>query len=791
MYFFRFIPIVAVLLLTVFCGVAVAQTVGNKGPLIDSIEIKFDGFQPVSEEYVSGFMQLREGMAFDPSLMDQSIRALYSMGHFENVNIELVEEAEGTIKLLVQLDPKYTIGRIIFEGNENLRDGRLLNKSELETRISLDEFRVKEAADRISEFYIDKGFADVEVEYQIDRDEATGYATVTYLIAEQGKMKITKVEFEGNASIPDKKLRKVLKTKKKNWLSLLTGDGKFDEVQFKEDLNELRVYYSNEGFLDAEVEEDAVAIDFIGKKKIRLSIPVIEGQRYYVGNMSVENATIFTEGELLSAVQLQSGDVFSPEAVDAAATAVNEYYTSRGYLESRVRAERVSNLETRQIDLVFRVRESSKFYVESIEVEGNTKTKAKVIIRELALRPGDVYDMTKQQVSESRLRNTQFFQDVRLNPELTNIPGRRDLGVTVQEGRTGSLSFGAGFGSVESIVLYAEMRQSNFDLFNWRNGLQGDGQKFRVRGSLGSSSNQILVAFEEPWLFEQRLAFGAEFFRTESDYNSSDYDELRTGFELYLRRRLFELVEARASYRLEQVEIMDVARDMSKPRNEDGATENDGVADVFQEAEGGELVSKAGLTFLRDTRDSLLFTRKGNRSTWLNEWAGLGGDVEYYKIEGRTAHFIPTFDTYEQCLSIIGRLGTVIPYGENKDVPFYDRFYLGGPESLRGYDYRDIGPRDPDDPNESVGGNSYGLLSLEYTFRLAEPLGLAVFYDAGFVNAEENDFDVSNYADNWGVGARILMLGSPLKLDLGIPITSPKEVDGSSSQFHFSFGTRF
>ena len=169
----------------------------------------------------------------------------------------------------------------------------------------------------------------------------------------------------------------------------------------------------------------------------------------------------------------------------------------------------------------------------------------------------------------------------------------------------------------------------------------------------------------------------------------------------------------------------------------------------------------------------------------------MGGDVEYYKIEGRTAHFIPTFDTYEQCLSIIGRLGTVIPYGENKDVPFYDRFYLGGPESLRGYDYRDIGPRDPDDPNESVGGNSYGLLSLEYTFRLAEPLGLAVFYDAGFVNAEENDFDVSNYADNWGVGARILMLGSPLKLDLGIPITSPKEVDGSSSQFHFSFGTRF
>ena len=190
-------------------------------------------------------------------------------------------------------------------------------------------------------------------------------------------------------------------------------------------------------------------------------------------------------------------------------------------------------------------------------------------------------------------------------------------------------------------------------------------------------------------------------------------------------------------------------------------------------------------------RGILLFPRKGNRTTLANEWAGLGGDVDCFKFEGRTAQFIPTFDLYEQSLSIIGRLGTIIPYGDSETTPFYDRFYLGGPDTLRGYDHRDIGPRDNDDPNESIGGNSYGMLSLEYTFRLAEPLGLAVFYDAGFINEEENDFDVSNYADNWGFGARILMLGSPLKLDLGFPITTPDEVEGSSSQFHFSFGTRF
>jgi outer membrane protein insertion porin family len=400
-------------------------------------------------------------------------------------------------------------------------------------------------------------------------------------------------------------------------------------------------------------------------------------------------------------------------------------------------------------------------------------------------------------VSERRLKNINFFEEVRLNPESTNIPGRKDLGITVREGRTGSFTFGAGFGSVESIVIYCEVSQSNFDLFNWRSGFQGDGQKFRFRASVGTTSNQVLIAFEEPWLFEQRLAFGVETYRTESDYNSTDYNELRTGFELYLRRRLFELVEARLSYRMELVEIFDVDRNPDPTQlgadiNADGSVANDGVADVFQSAEGKDLVSKVGLTFLRDTRETLIFTRKGNRSSLKFEYAGIGGDINYYKMEGRTAQFIPTFDAFEQSLSIIARAGSVSPFGQSEIVPFYDRFYLGGPGTLRGFEHREVGPRDSDvtAPDEAVGGNSYAFVSFEYGFRIAEPLGLVVFYDWGFVNENDFDFRMSEYADNWGVGARLMLMGSPLKLDLGIPITSP-EGAGGGAQFNFSFGTRF
>ena len=443
--------------------------------------------------------------------------------------------------------------------------------------------------------------------------------------------------------------------------------------------------------------------------------------------------------------------------------------------------------------MVFRVRESEKFYVESIKVEGNTITKTRVIIRELALRPGDVFDLKRMKTSENRLRNTRYFGDVRMNPEATNVPGRRDLSVTVSEGRTGNFTFGAGFGSVESAVVYFELTQGNFDLFNYRSGFRGDGQKFRFRASLGSTSNEILIAFEEPWLFEQRLAFGVELFRTESDYNSSDYNELRTGFELYLRRRLFELVEARLSYRFEMVEIFDVDFGPDQGNdNPDGSRPGDGIADVYQAADGEtDIVSKVGLSLLRDTRNSLMFTRSGNRTTLSSELAGVGGDVNYLKLEARTAQFIPTFDKYDQTLSIIGRIGAASPYGDSDDVPFYDRFYLGGPDSLRGFEYRDVGPRDSDDEEEAVGGNSYGMLSFEYGFRLAEPLGLVAFYDWGFVNESDYDFSPSDYASNWGVGARIILMGSPLKLDLGFPLTVPDNAEDNGAQFNFSFGTRF
>ncbi|PXA04711.1 outer membrane protein assembly factor BamA [Coraliomargarita sinensis] len=793
---FRTLTLSSVLL---SCTGALAQDAAEEYPEIRRIIPEFKGFRAVSDQFIFSNVQLRPGMDYNPALIDQSIRALYSSGYFEFVEVRVEKAPEDKIDVYFELESKYTIERIRFNGNENYSDKRLARKAEIEEDVtlesgdSLDEYKVSLAADAIAAYYVKKGYPDVSVDYRISRNPETGYAIVDIDIEEGGDLRIEDIIFKGNEVFSDKKLRKQLETKKDGWFSWITGSGKFDEKQFKEDLETLRNFYRDNGYLDSVVHEDRVEFEFEGEDEVDIVITVSEGDLYYLGELSVDNNTVFTNGELLSGIKVETGEKFSPQKVDDAASTIREYYTSRGYLDSGVRAERVPNMENRRIDVVFRVRESERFYLESIRVEGNTKSKATVIIRELALRPGDVFDRQRMDVSEARLKNTNYFEDVRLNPEPTNIPGRKDLGITVREGRTGNFTIGAGFGSVESAVVYFEVTQGNFDLFNWRSGFQGDGQKFRFRASVGTESNQVVVSFIEPWLFEQRLEFGVELYRTESDYNSADYNELRTGFELFLRRRLFELVEARLSYRLELVEIFDVARNPGAPGavlNADGSITGDGVPDVFQAAEGEELISKVGLTFLRDNRDSLIFTRKGNRTSLNNEVAGLGGDVNYYKFEAKTAHYFPTFDTLEQSFSVVARAGTVTPWGNSTDVPFYDRFYLGGPDTLRGFDFRDVGPRDPDDDDESIGGNSYSMVSFEYLFRVAEPLGLVVFYDWGFVNEEDFDFSMSDYADNWGVGARILLMGSPLQLDYGIPITSP-EGSGGGGQFNFSFGTRF
>jgi outer membrane protein insertion porin family len=776
-------------------------------PVVGDIGIEFIDLKTVSREAILSRIQIRPGMEYDQQLVDRSIRTLYGMRLFDFIEARTEEMSNNQVRVVFSVQSKYRIEDIIIKGAKNITRSRLFRDMKMRVGGVLDDRFLARDADTMLELYREKGYTQATVDYSIERNPETGRGIVTFTIDEGTRLKIAKIEFVGNTAFSNGKLRRTMKTKKRWFMSWLIGGGRFDEVEFQEDLEQLRTLYLDEGYLDVSIPESNVTLEYPSKGKILITVRIDEGRRYSVGKVTFEGNELFTSMELYPFLTLLPGDAFSPTKLDEDVERIGDLYGTLGYLDTGVRPDRQANIETGDIDLVYRINEGDRFDVESIIIEGNSKTKSTVIIRELALAPGRNFNLVYMKNSEARLKNTRFFENVQLSPEPTDIPGRRNLKIRVEEGRTGNLQFGAGFSSLESVVVFFEISQSNFDFFKWRSPfLQGDGQKFRLRGSIGSRSNEVVLYFEEPWLFEQRLAGGFEIYRRESDFSSAIYDELRTGVNLFLRKRLIGIIDGQLSYTLESTNL-------------DYGPETPGNQQRLPPVIRGlvidanpRLTSKLNLTLARDTRNDLIFTSRGSRYTLSSTWAGLGGDTEYLKFETRNAIFLPVFEAGDQVLQIIARAGTFWSYAETDEllgnegegfrgqVPFYDRYFLGGPNSLRGYEFREVSPRSGA-INEPIGGNSYGFASAEYTIKIGETLRLAMFYDWGFVNQDDFDFSPIDYNDNWGFGIRLLVLGNPLRLDYGIPLTSgsfnydgdePRPVDNDEGgQFNFSFGTRF
>jgi outer membrane protein insertion porin family len=749
---------------------------------VGAVSLKFIGQASVNEQLVHANMQLRDGVDLDEAQIDQDIRSLYKTGLFEFIEVKRDIRADRIVDLVFELTPKFRVLTVRYDGNVKIKSRRLDKEIKTKSNAALDERQVKEDVTKIRDYYQKSGYNQVKVSYTIERNRSTGFGTVTFKIVEGAKVKISSVNFVGNDHATASKLRKVMETRKWNIFSWLTGTGRLKDDQLQDDLDKLRDYYRELGYLDVEIPAEKIDYRYPKSDKLILTIRVIEGRQYKVGAITITGNTIIPTDKLQAALKQTTGSVFAPSKIDKDVTALDDAYGKDGYIETRTQLVRKPNLTTGAIDIEYRIKESDKFYVESIRIEGNTKSKSVVIIRELLLGPGEVFDSVRMKNSKQILENTRFFDEVNATPETTNIPGRKNLKISVKEGRTGNLSFGAGFSTLEKAVVFAEVSQSNFDLFNRRSMFQGDGQKFRLRVQLGSVSSEARLSFEEPWLFERRLALGFEIFRSSSDYYSAVYSEVRTGAEVYLRKRLFELVEGRLSYGYQIVDIKNVDAGYNRP-------------EIYPQ--GSSTLTTVGFQLLRDTRDKLVNTTRGNRVELISSVTSsqLGGDVDYYKLEAKGSQFFYLSETQNQVLGVIGRTGAEDSFGNSSTVPFYDRFYLGGPYTLRGFKFRDVGPKAdpvkfPGTDNVPLGGNTYGFTSFEYSADIVEPLRFALFYDAGFVNSGSYDFDPSQYSDNFGFGLRLMIMGAPLSLDYGIPITSDK-TSGKGGQFNFSFGTRF
>jgi outer membrane protein insertion porin family len=754
---------------------------------VQKIEIRHVGPPAASDEFIRANIKVKAGDLYNPRSVDDDIKTLYATGLFYNIS-QGVERLPDGLALIYVLQGNLTLADIRFEGNKKYKNSKLLKKVSSKVGERLDERKLFSDAQEIQKLYQKAGYQKTKVQYKPPVvDERTGRGSVVFEITESPKVRIDQVEFVGAKAFPQKKLRKVIKTRRHWMFSWLTGSGVLKDEQFEDDKDKLTAFYQNEGYIDFEIKD--IQFENTDPKHMVIRFVIAEGTQYKVGAVEFKGNTLFTAEEIrkadkkkyLKGAKLGVGQVFSPKALDADLEAISDFYGSKGYIDTRVRALKNPNVEKGTMDLVYEIIGEDKGVsrIEKIEIKGNIKTKDKVVRRELAVSPGEVFDMVRVRITKGKLEQMQYFEKVETEVEPTEIANRKNLIVNLEEASTGNIELGAGFSSVDNLVGFVGFREGNFDLFNPPY-FRGGGQKFRINVQLGTQRKDYQITFIEPWFLNRQLQFETDLYHHDLRYYSSLYNIKQTGARLSLTKLLANQVFGvnadligTASYTLENVGI-DIVSDLAPQ--------------IIKDEPRDRLASKVGASLAIDTRNNVQLTSRGQRSEIETEFAGgpLGGETDFYKFELRSSWYFPGF--FEGHIwELRGRGGVVDNYRNSKPVPLFDRFFLGGVGSLRGYKYREVGPRDGGEP---IGGDTYWFGSVEYSVPIIERLRLAIFYDIGNVYQKAYSFTLADgqrfYNDNWGMGIRLNIprLG-PLRLDYGIPVSHDFGTSGSG-RFQFS-----
>jgi outer membrane protein insertion porin family len=741
--------------------------------MVRAIEIQYAGAQTVSREKILANMRTQVGKPFSQQAIDEDIRSLYATGDFSNVRIFGQQQGDG-VKVMVVVQGKAKISAVNIEGVTRFKPLRIRKEITAKPNDALNEATLESDRQKILDYYTTRGYTDVDVRVAT-AEEPGGTVKVTFTITEGGKTIVRAVKFEGNSAIKARDLARVVKTKPKSIFNLFTKGGRLNADQVTEDVAALREFYQNRGYIDAEVLPPR--IDRTGEK-VDVTYIVREGPQYHVGKINYDTPKVFTVEEVTRATKLREGAIYSPTGLRNDIKAIQDLYGFKGYVDFQASAN-TSPGGPQILNIQYSFDEGTQSYIEKVNISGNVRTKDKVIRREIAVAPGDVMNTVRMEASKQRLQNLNYFNKVEIYPGETLIPGRKDVNVIVDEKRTGSFNFGAGFSSIDNLLGFAEITQSNFDILHWPN-FTGGGQKFRLRVQYGVSRQDVILSLTEPYFMDRKLSVGGEVFYRKASFVSDIYDEKRYGFDLHARKAINEFAAVRFGYRLENVGIENVDND---------------VSDAIKEEEGTRWESRVSTGITIDKRDSVFLTRKGYKIDLSGYVAGgfLGGDTDIYGFDLEASKYILL--PGDTILTVNGEVASVSTWAGGDRVPIFDRLFLGGANNLRGFKFRDVGPKDRN--GEPLGGNTLVRATIEYTFPVIEKVRGAVFYDVGYVNTGSYKFTPSR-ADNGsgglnmdvGFGVRLDLPIGPVRIDYGIPLTSD-DFNSSSGKFNFNIGYQF
>ncbi len=783
-------------------------------PPIHRIDINFVGPQEVSPQLVRANISVQVGDPFQPSSVDEDVRNLYAMGQFLNIQVKQDFSADGVVLTYV-LQAKPRLGDIRFVGNKKYSAKKLGKTISSKIGDPLDEHKLFNDSQAIREKYQKAGYPNTQVKYIMSVDEAAGRGVATFEVQESPKIRIVDVVFDGTKAFPQKKLRKEIKTRRWWFLSWLTGSGKLKQDEFDEDKERLRELYFSNGYIDFEIRN--ITFEYPQTNRMIIRWDLFEGNQYKVGAITFKGTTMFPTNIANTILPMRPGDTFTPKGLERDSTFIEDFYGARGHIDvtedtGNLKVVTNPNTEHNTIDLDYGVTEGQKSYVELIQIQGNWKTKDKVIRRELAVYPGETFDMVKVKLSQRRLEGLQYFEKVSAKPQARDDleANRKNLVVSVDEKSTGNVTLGAGFSSIDSLVGFVELSQGNFDLFSPPN-FQGGGQKARLRLALGTQRTDAVASFVEPWFLGRKLALGVDLFYHKLDYLSVNnlFNESQGGGTISLTKALFnDFTIGSVNYTFQNIGILNVDPLLAPPALESQA--------------GYTMLSSVGASLAWDSRNSTTLPNKGGRIELSGTLTGgpVGGQASFYKMELRGAWYFPGL-AKGHIIEVLARTGAGKAFDDTYDIPFYQRYYLGGLYSLRGYQYRDIGPKQhtlygydyTGTVWEPVGGDTYWFGSVEYSVPVIERLRLAAFYDIGMVYSDPFSYHTTfnpapdliarqtgqprasdaagynngPYASDFGFGIRINLPIGPLRLDYAIPLTHDNLTDGKG-RFQFGVG---
>ena len=788
-------PLVVALVAALLCVLAPAQLGDQNSPegkVIRSIDIQFLGPDVVDENRILANMKLRQGSPFRREDQREDVINLRERRIVELVDI--VPEVSGdAVDVKVILMTTGTLRAIRFQGNQRFDNRELSGKVKAKIGQPLDEETLLEGKFDVEELYREKGFSDVSVTYRTAVEKETGLTEVIYSVVEGQSNKLRKILFQGNTAISSKELRKLMTTKQRGIWSWITGKARIDNFVLEDDMALIARDLQNRGYLDARVTAQELRRVAEGSDQVDLVLHIHEGPIYTIAEVGLEGNSAFSDADLASEVKTLSGQNYSAERIQKDAQRLEDYYGRQGYADARV-TTRIASAGDRRVSISHHIREGQISYIRKINLSGMEYTRDEVIRRELLVEPGQVFNTVKLRQSRQILENTRLFEpgSIEVTPEDTSRPGYKDINIRVAEGKTGQFHAGMAFASVENLFGYVSYSEANFDVARWRPfPPRGDGQKLNVSLRYGTRTKDLLLGFTEPWFLGQRLAVGGEVYWRELLYLSSEYSQRMAGGAFWLRRPVNDTTRLELEYRLQEVEIYDLDDNRLIDRDGDGIRETfiRGVSPEIAAEEGTFLESKLTLELLRDTRDSNLLPRTGQRLALSGSLSGgfLGGDVDTYNLSAAfTQHVSLPFDTI---FTFHAEANVADTWANGERVPIFNRHFLGGQYDLRGFDFREVGPIDEEE--EPLGGRTSAFTRMEYSVPVIDRLRMHTFLDAGFVNEDAYDFGTSDFNADVGLGVRLdaPFLG-PLRLDYGIPIEK-SEHQGSGGRFAFSLDYSF